>query len=221
MPPTAPDIVLVYADAALIVVNKACGQLSVPGRGSDKQDCLSARVQQHYPDACVVHRLDMATSGLLLLARGAGVQRHLNACFANRQVHKRYEAVVTGLLLPGADQDPHAWSSIDLPLRPDWPHRPKSMVDLEQGKPSLTRWRVLAVDKDTQTTRLLLEPVTGRSHQIRVHLQAIGHPIVGDALYAPTPAALTTSRLLLHASELRLHHPIDGQPLQFSSPPPF
>ena len=221
MGPTPPDIALIYADAALIVVDKAPGQLSVPGRGADKHDCLSARVQQHYPDACVVHRLDMATSGLLLLARGAMVQRHLNACFANRQILKRYEAVVTGILQPDSQLAAHDWSCIDLPMRADWPNRPKSMIDLAQGKPSLTRWRVLAVDKHAQTTRLLLEPVTGRSHQLRVHLLAIGHPIVGDALYTPTPAVAKTGRLLLHASELRLQHPLDGRPLHFTSPPAF
>jgi tRNA pseudouridine32 synthase/23S rRNA pseudouridine746 synthase len=177
VPNAVADFALVYVDDALIVVNKAAGQLSVPGRGADKQDCLSTRVQQHYPDACVVHRLDMATSGLLLLARGAAVQRQLNACFARRQIHKRYEAVVTGLVQANPALEQPGWSCIDLPMRLDWPNRPKSVIDPVQGKPSLTRWQLLSVDQRAQTTRLLLEPVTGRSHQLRVHLLAIGHPI--------------------------------------------
>lgn len=221
MPNAVADFALVYADDALIVVNKAAGQLSVPGRGTDKQDCLSTRVQQHYPDACVVHRLDMATSGLLLLARGAAVQRQLNACFARRQIHKRYEAVVTGLVQANPALEQPGWSCIDLPMRLDWPNRPKSVIDPVQGKPSLTRWQLLSVDQRAQTTRLLLEPVTGRSHQLRVHLLAIGHPIVGDALYGPTPHQGMAQRLLLHASELQLQHPTDGRPLHFVSQPPF
>jgi tRNA pseudouridine32 synthase/23S rRNA pseudouridine746 synthase len=216
-----PDgISVLHADAALLVLDKPAGLLSVPGRGADKQDCAIARAQAHYPDALIVHRLDMATSGLLLLARGATMQRTLSMAFEARQVHKRYVAVVAGeLALPGND----AWGEIDLPLMTDWPNRPRQMVDAK-GKPSRTRWRVLAHDTgpDGQArTRLELEPVTGRSHQLRVHLQAIGHPILGDALYADAAAHAAAPRLLLHASELAFTHPLTGTALRLHSPAPF
>lgn len=209
---------IIHADEHLIVADKPAGLLCVPGRGADKQDCLSARVQQHYPDALIVHRLDMATSGLCVLARGAGAQRRLSMAFAARSVQKRYVAVVQGRLQGLPDG---AWSTIDLPLMPDWPNRPLSKVDPEHGKPSLTRWRVLTHDGAAGTTRLELEPVTGRSHQLRLHLQAIGHPILGDALYAPPPVQAMATRLLLHATAISLPHPATGEPLALESPVPF
>jgi tRNA pseudouridine32 synthase/23S rRNA pseudouridine746 synthase len=209
---------LLYADDHLLVLNKPSGLLSVPGRGPDKQDCLSARVQQHYPDALIVHRLDMQTSGLLAMARGIAAQRSINRAFEQRLVHKRYQAVVDGLAcVAGADE----WGVIDLPLELDWPNRPKHIVDYANGRPSVTRWRVLAADPERAGTRLELEPVTGRSHQLRVHLQAIGHPILGDDLYASAEAIARASRLLLHACELNLPHPVTGALMSFSSPPPF
>lgn len=216
-----PGIETIYLDDALIVVKKPSGLLSVPGRGADKQDCLSSRVQQQYPDACVVHRLDMATSGLFLMARGALVQRQVNALFANRQILKRYEAVVDGIWQPDPAPNSGGWTDIDLPIKLDWPNRPRSQVDWVSGKPSLTRCRVLHIDAEAQTTHLLLEPVTGRSHQLRVHLIAIGHPILGDALYAPGRVAARATRLLLHASELQLQHPVTGTLLRYVSPPVF
>ncbi|WP_208299904.1 pseudouridine synthase, partial [Aquabacterium sp. A08] len=180
-----PDGVTVrHADDALLVLDKPAGLLSVPGRGPEHADCLSARVQALYPDALVVHRLDMATSGLVLMARGPEAQRTLSRAFAERRVHKRYVAVVAGQPDPaGADAD--GWCEIHLPLIVDWPNRPKSKVDFALGKPSHTRWR-LAPDAPSAvagaaagpTARLELEPVTGRSHQLRVHLQALGHPIL-------------------------------------------
>src|SRR5512140_3899052 len=173
-PMCGDEPVVVHADAHLIVVVKPAGLLSVPGRGDDKQDCASARVQRRYPGAKVVHRLDMATSGLLLMARGAEMQRRVSCAFAQREVGKRYLAVVAGRL----DAPPDAvdgWSLINLPLAADWPNRPRRVVDRERGKPSQTRWRVLAYEPALAATRLELEPVTGRSHQLRVHLQAIGH----------------------------------------------
>lgn len=207
---------VLYEDATLLVLDKPAGLLCVPGKGEDKQDCLSRRVQQHYADALVVHRLDMATSGLLVMARGATAQRALNEAFANRQVHKHYVAVVDGLLAPAEDE----WGQIDLPILLDWLNRPRRIID-PQGKPSFTRWRVLEHNQIGQTTRVELEPVTGRSHQLRVHLQAIGHPILGDALYG-TPANLGKARrLLLHASRLELTHPVSRQAMVFSSDPPF
>jgi tRNA pseudouridine32 synthase/23S rRNA pseudouridine746 synthase len=210
---------LLYADDALLVLNKPAGLLSVPGRGEDKQDCLSARVQRHLPEACVVHRLDMATSGLLLMARSAAVQRVLNESFASRQVHKRYEAVVAGS--PQARPSSDGWQEIDLPILLDWPNRPRRIIDPLLGKASLTRWQLVSVDAGSQTSRLRLEPVTGRSHQLRVHLLAIGHAILGDALYAPAEHAARSGRLLLHASQLRLLHPVSQAPLQFDSAAPF
>ncbi|MBC5784260.1 RNA pseudouridine synthase [Ramlibacter sp. USB13] len=205
---------LVWVDEHLLVLDKPAGLLAVPGRGEDKQDCLSARAQALWPDALVVHRLDMATSGLFLMGRGVHMQRVLSRDFAERRVHKRYEAVVAGRLA-----SPGAQGVIDLPLVADWPHRPRQKVDREHGRPSETRWTVLAQDADS--TRVALEPVTGRSHQLRVHLQAIGHPILGDALYAPPETVQRAPRLLLHASALQLAHPATGEPLAFASAVPF
>jgi tRNA pseudouridine32 synthase/23S rRNA pseudouridine746 synthase len=215
-----PDIDLIHEDAHLLVLNKPAGLLCVPGRGEDKQDCLSARAMQHWPDALIVHRLDMATSGLVLMARGAAMQRALGNAFAERRVHKRYEAVVDGAM-PVQDE----WSVIDAPLVADWPNRPLQKVD-PAGKPSLTRWRALsssssAPDGKTEASHLLLEPLTGRSHQLRVHLLSIGHPILGDALYGSADVQARAPRLLLHASELGFVHPVTQQALCLQSPSGF
>ena len=208
---------IVYQNHQLLVFDKPAGLLSVPGRGADKADCLSARAQALDPQALIVHRLDMATSGLLLMARGAAMQRSLSLAFARREVVKRYVAVVAGCLetRPAAD----GWSVIDLPIAADWPNRPRRVIDQDAGKASITRWRVLALEQDR--TRIELEPVTGRTHQLRVHLQALGHPIMGDALYAPPAVAAASSRLLLHACGLKLADPVTGAPLGFFSPAPF
>ena len=208
---------VVYADEAIVVLNKPSGMLSVPGRGLDKQDCLSTRVQTVFDDALVVHRLDMATSGLLVMARGATAQRHLNDAFAQRTVHKRYEAWVLGELIT-ADG---AWQVIDLPIIVDWPNRPLRVIDVLRGQPSVTRLRSTRYDAIRGCTRVELEPVTGRSHQLRVHLQAIGHPILGDMLYAPARVAALTNRLLLHACELEFVHPVSQEKIRFVSPTPF
>ena len=205
---------LIHVDAALIVASKPAGLLSVPGRGTDKADCLWARVHSQFADALIVHRLDMATSGLIALARGAVAQRSLSIAFAERRVDKTYEAVVDGLL----SQD---HGEIDRPLAADWPNRPRQIVCTVRGKASLTRWRVMARDLTHGRTRLALQPITGRSHQLRVHLASIGHAIVGDELYASPTVAAAAPRLLLHASRLALHHPIDGGPMSFESSAPF
>ena len=220
----APDaaLALVHADDALLVFDKPAGLLAVPGRGPDKQDCLSARAQAHFGDALVVHRLDMATSGLIVMARGAAAQSALARAFQRRRVHKRYEAVVAGSVAPPSGDD--GWGCIDAPLLLDWLHRPRSRVDLELGKPSQTRWRVIGPETlpdGGPATRLCLEPVTGRSHQLRVHLLSIGHPIVGDPLYAPAALAAASPRLLLHACALTLDHPVSGETMNFCSPTPF
>lgn len=200
---------VVYRDESLLVVNKPAGLLAVHGRGPDKQDCLSARLQSAFPDALVVHRLDMATSGLMVFARGVEMQRRLSRMFQEREVGKRYVAVVAGKLGPETGE-------VDLPIAADWPNRPLRKIDAESGKHSLTRYRML--NKEACSTRVELEPVTGRTHQLRLHMSAIGHPILGDALYGDETSA---PRLLLHASSLRFAHPVSGEPLNFASSPPF
>ncbi|NDP64799.1 MAG: RNA pseudouridine synthase [Polaromonas sp.] len=216
--PAYKPLQIIHADDSLLVLNKPSGLLSVPGRGEDKQDCLSRRVQSLYPDALVVHRLDMATSGLMLMARGAAMQRAMNQLFERREVHKRYVALVDGRLAPAPTAD--GWGLIDLPIAVDWPRRPLRIIDAA-GKPSQTRWRSLAFDEAANFTRVELEPITGRSHQLRVHLLALGHPILGDALYAPDTVQVRSPRLLLHACALRLLHPATGAQLSFESPPDF
>jgi tRNA pseudouridine32 synthase/23S rRNA pseudouridine746 synthase len=201
---------VLFADDALVAVDKPAGLLSVPGRGDDKLDCVARRVQALHPDALVVHRLDMATSGVLLMARGPDAQRRVGQAFARREVHKRYVAVVHGTM--AGDE-----GEIDLPLAADWPRRPRQKVDPVHGKPCLTRWRRLSVDARANTSRVALEPVTGRSHQLRVHLLAIGHPIVGDTLYGPSG----DGRLMLHAASLALAHPRSGEALALQSRVPF
>ncbi len=218
-----PPLQFHHLDADLLVVDKPAGLLAVPGRGEDKQDCLSARVQQIYPEALVVHRLDMATSGLMLMARNPAAQRVLSLAFAERRMHKRYVAVVHGLLAPPSTAlvDANGWGLIDLPIAVDWPNRPLRVINQATGKPSQTRWRVDRQDAQAKTTRLQLEPLTGRSHQLRVHLLALGHPILGDALYGPSLPAAFESRLLLHASALAFDHPVTGVKLSFNSVVPF
>jgi tRNA pseudouridine32 synthase / 23S rRNA pseudouridine746 synthase len=206
-----------FADDTLLVFDKPSGLLAVPGRGADKQDCLAARVQVRYPDALIVHRLDMATSGLMVMARGLMAQRALSKAFAAREVGKRYIAVVAGRLAP----PPDGWGIIDLPIVVDWPNRPRRIVDHQVGKPSLTRWRVLESGGCDSSTRIELEPVTGRSHQLRVHLRELGHPILGDTLYAPPDVQAQAGRLLLHACALNFVHPLSGGALAFESPVPF
>lgn len=203
---------ILHADAQLIVADKPAGLPTVPGRPVELHDCLWHRVRERFADALVVHRLDMATSGLVLFARGIDVQRALGAAFAARRVGKRYAAVVRGHV--GADA-----GEIDLPLAADWPNRPRQKVDAEHGKPSTTRYAV--VDRGAASTRLALEPLTGRSHQLRVHLAAIGHPILGDTLYGDASVRTAAPRLLLHAARLAFAHPQDGHAVSFESRVPF
>ncbi len=205
-------ICVVYADDAIVVLVKPSGLLSVPGRGPDKQDCLSARVQARFADALVVHRLDMATSGLIVMARGAAAQRALSEAFASRLVDKRYEAIVHGEMAATGD----TWQVIDLPIAVDWPNRPLRTINYDSGKSSVTRWRLSHFDALRHTSHVLLEPLTGRTHQLRLHLQAIGHPILGDALYAPPEVAALSPRLLLHACGLGFTHPASGLPMRFN-----
>ena len=230
---------LAHQDGSLLIANKPAGLLAVPGRGADKQDCLSARVQFEFPDALVVHRLDMATSGLMVFARGVEMHRRLSRMFQQREVGKHYVAVVAGrmepakiqsspsltlpsrergrsLLLPPGEGWEGGWGEVDLPIVADWPNRPLRKIDVEHGKPSLTRYQVLG--HNAGTTRVELEPVTGRTHQLRVHMAAIGHPILGDALYGNAASA---PRLLLHSRSLNFVHPLNGEPLNFVCEHPF
>jgi len=208
----------VHCDEALVVIDKPSGLPAVPGRTPVLQDCVSARVQAEFADALVVHRLDMATSGLMVMARGLAAQRRLAAAFARREVDKHYIAVVRGHL-PEAPGD--GWREIDLPLAADWPARPRQRVDRECGKPSLTRCRVLAHDDERDRTRVELQPLSGRTHQLRVHLLAIGHPIVGDTLYAQADDPPQAARLMLHASDLGFAHPLGGHAVAWHSAAPF
>lgn len=219
----SPGIQLVHVDNSLLVLNKPAGLLAVPGRGEDKQDVLSRRVQQLYPDALIVHRLDMATSGLMLMARGLEVQRALSKLFETRAIHKRYMAVVDGdmTLVGRTGEDAGGWYLIDLPIALDWPNRPLRIIENTKGKPSQTRWRAVSFDAASNSTRVELEPITGRSHQLRVHLKALGHPILGDALYAPLTVQTKAPRLLLHACVLRFKHPASGELLRMESAAPF
>ena len=201
----------VYHDARLIVLDKPSGLPAVPGRGEDKLDSLSRRVQAEYPSACVVHRLDWATSGLLVMALDIDAARELGRQFEARTVTKVYTAVVRG--------DPADAGTISLPLRKDFERPPRHCVDRIQGREAITDWRVVARRGDR--TRVELIPHTGRSHQLRIHMAELGHPILGDALYADAATQALAERLLLHAEHLTLAHPDDGRETSFHSPCPF
>ncbi len=209
-PPDTP-LDLIHEDHALIVVNKPAGLLSVPGKGDHLSDCLMARLQAAFPEALLVHRLDMDTSGVMVFARTPQAQRHLGLQFEKRQVKKVYLARVWGEM---AEKEGH----IDLPLIVDWPNRPRQHVNFETGKPAQTDWRRVRVEEGT--TRVRLMPKTGRSHQLRVHMKEIGHPILGDPFYATGPA-LEFPRLMLHAESLKLRHPEGGRGMSFRVPAPF
>ena len=215
------ELDMVFADDHLLVLNKPSGLLSVPGRGEDKQDCLIVRAQSQWPDALTVHRLDMATSGLVVIARGPQVQRTLSQAFALREVHKTYEAVVNGILRSEDSSRADAWHDIQMPLLIDWPNRPKSKIDWDHGKPSHTQWRVKSGPPCESATRVEMKPLTGRTHQLRLHMMAIGHAILGDSLYATSEILAKSPRLLLHARELQFRHPITAEWMAFESTVPF
>jgi len=213
-PPADEGLEVLYVDDVLLVVNKPNGLLSVPGRGAHKQDCLITRLQVEFPDALIVHRLDMETSGLLVLARNTDVHRQLSALFQRRAVQKSYVAIVDGRVEEAAGE-------IDLPLICDWPNRPRQKVDHQLGKPSRTLFHVLGAGIDGHSTRVELVPETGRSHQLRVHMQSLGHAILGDRLYADKQAQARSSRLLLHAESLGFLHPLTGESVVVTSEAPF
>ena len=198
---------IIYKDANLIAVNKPCNMLSVPGRGEDKQDCVVSRLQQQYADVRVVHRLDCHTSGVMLLARGLDMQRRLSRMFHDREVDKRYVALVEGFVREDEGR-------IDIPLRGDPGNRPVQVIDHDSGKPAQTHWFLLqraGYRAGAPASRLQLLPVTGRTHQLRVHCMAIGHPIVGDRLYNPKDC--NVDRMMLHAERLAFTHPVTRERL--------
>jgi len=205
---------LLYQDDTLLVLNKPAELLSVPGRGAERFDSLQTRVQAVYPDALIVHRLDMSTSGIMVMARGKDAQRSLNKAFASRTVAKRYIAEVDGIV-------ENCYGAVDLPLITDWPNRPLQKVDFLLGKPSLTHYSVLSRDKKANVSRLELRPKTGRSHQLRVHMLALGHTILGDNLYADDEVLQKAARLQLHAEEISFDHPRTGKVIHFTCEAPF
>jgi tRNA pseudouridine32 synthase / 23S rRNA pseudouridine746 synthase len=209
---------LIYEDNALLVFNKPSGLLSVPGKGPEKADCLRTRVQQVYTEALTVHRLDMSTSGILLMARSAQLHRQLSIAFQDRAVKKSYVAVVNGHVQEDAA---HEWQLIDKPIATDWINRPLQKIDFRDGKPSQTLYKIISYDAASDTTRLELAPITGRTHQLRVHLQSLGHAILGDHLYASPDIQAKSSRLLLHASSLSISHPITGLDIEWQCAAPF
>lgn len=209
-PPDVPLHVL-HDDAEVLVVDKPAGLLSVPGKGAHLADCLLSRVQAVWPQALLVHRLDRDTSGVMIFGLTPHAQRFLGKQFELRAAKKTYVARVWGRLTPKTGR-------VDLPLCVDWPNRPKQHVDHENGKPAITDWRVLR-DSETES-RVRLMPQTGRSHQLRVHMAELGHPILGDPFYATGPAR-DFERLMLHSEELRIKHPDGGRMMRFRSPAPF
>ncbi|MEM7767593.1 MAG: RluA family pseudouridine synthase [Pseudomonadota bacterium] len=194
------------------MVDKPAGLLSVPGRGAEKADCVESRLSNASGWLRAVHRLDMDTSGLLILARTPEAHRSMSEAFAARSIEKTYEAHVWGV--PDA-----ARGRVDVSIVADWPNRPRQMVDPVRGKPAITDWQCLG--KAGNTAHLVLRPVTGRSHQLRVHMAHIGHPILGDPFYAHPAARAAAPRLMLHAAALAFDHPVTGARLELRLAPPF
>lgn len=211
-PPTDPYLDIIYQDEHILIADKQSGILTVPGRGPEKKDCLISRIQETFPTAEVVHRLDMETSGLVIFALSKSVQSDLGRQFQDRNVSKTYHAIVAGC-------PETANGCISLPLIADWPNRPRQKVDFEIGKPSETLWE--CIDRAETRSLFRLTPITGRSHQLRVHMAEIGHPILGDRLYAPEGIFKERSRLQLHASHIQLSHPVSGDDISCISPLPF
>ncbi|MEZ5911241.1 MAG: pseudouridine synthase [Paracoccaceae bacterium] len=209
-PPQDP-LTILHHDHHIAVVDKPAGLLSVPGKGEHLADCLITRLQGLFPEALLVHRLDRDTSGVIVFALTRHAQRHLGLQFEERRTRKIYVARVWGELAERTGQ-------VDLPICVDWPNRPLQHVDHENGRPAVTDWQVVKIEDGT--TRMRLKPLTGRSHQLRVHMREIGHPILGDPFYA-TGAARDYPRLMLHAESLRLKHPESGVSQTFSAPCPF
>ena len=198
-PPAHRSLQILFQDDTLIILNKPSGLLSVPGRGEDKQDCMLSRLLTEHPSALTVHRLDMSTSGIIIFALNKQIQRELSSLFEHRKVYKRYVARVQGKV------ENHK-GVIDQPLITDWPNRPKQKIDYASGKPSTTRYTLKSYNENN-TSDVLLEPVTGRSHQLRVHMSSLGHPILGDELYGTLTSRNASDRLLLHSESIAFTHP--------------
>ncbi|MCP4937008.1 MAG: RNA pseudouridine synthase [bacterium] len=211
-PPQAPYLDIVHQDEDVLLLDKPAGLLSVPGKPAAHKDCLELRAQSQFPFAKPVHRLDLGTSGLLLMGLNEKAHRYLSIGFERRLVDKAYEALVCGHMSELKGQ-------VDLPLTCDWPNRPRQKVDFETGRPSQTSWCVIGVEGDH--TRVGLTPLTGRSHQLRVHMASIGHPILGDSFYAHQSASEAAPRLMLHARDLSFLHPGNGERVSFTAPCPF
>jgi tRNA pseudouridine32 synthase/23S rRNA pseudouridine746 synthase len=206
------NVTILFQDTDIIIVDKDPDLLSVPGRGPDKLDSVHHRLTLQFDEVHIVHRLDMATSGIMVFARHKEALRHIQQQFQNRQTDKSYQAIIAGRLTP-------IKGAINLPMRCDWPNRPKQMVCYEFGKKSLTRWRVM--EHYEHSTRVELIPITGRSHQLRIHCNAMGHPILGDNLYGTAESQAANEHLCLHAQSLTLTHPSTLERLTFISPAPF
>ncbi len=211
-PPMEPYLDVVYQDDDVLVLNKPSGLLSVPGRKEEHKDSLQLRAQEQFPAATIVHRLDMDTSGLMVMALNKPSHVSLSRQFELRKIEKKYIARVYGHL----EKDNGV---VDAPLICDWPNRPKQMVDFVNGKKALTHWSL--IQQEAQTSLLALKPVTGRSHQLRVHMLHIGHPIVGDQLYAHADALYCSDRLELHSQNLKFSHPLSTEEMVFDVPPSF
>jgi tRNA pseudouridine32 synthase/23S rRNA pseudouridine746 synthase len=211
-PPTDPFLNIIHQDDDIIVLDKQAGLLSVPGKHEDHKDCLEARVQSRFEGASTIHRLDMDTSGLLVMARHKDAHRFIGYQFEHRLTSKTYIARVLGQV----EKDE---GSVDLPLICDWPNRPKQKVDHEMGRSALTHYRVL--ERNEVESRVMLTPVTGRSHQLRVHMLELGHPILGDRFYGEGGALEMAPRLMLHAAEITIRHPNTKQMMTFKAPVPF
>lgn len=214
VPPCHREVKILYRDEAMLLVEKPDLLLSVPGRLPQNKDCMITRVQQHYPTATVVHRLDLDTSGIMMVPLMREAHAELSRQFQRRTISKTYTAVLWGLL----EQDQ---GTIELPIACDWQHRPKQKICYENGKYALTEYRVLSRDLEKGTTRVTLHPVTGRSHQLRIHSRELGHPILGCDMYAHEQALAAAPRLMLHATEIRFSHPLTGQEVIGYSSPPF
>ncbi|WP_298429561.1 RluA family pseudouridine synthase [uncultured Jannaschia sp.] len=208
-PPEGP-IPVIHEDAHLLVVDKPAGLLSVPGRGEHLSDCLLTRLAETHPEVLLCHRLDRDTSGIMVFALTKLAQRKMGRLFETKRVKKRYIARVAGAVA-------EAKGTIDLPLIVDWPNRPLQHVNHETGKPSVTDWERVAVEDGT--TRMKLMPRTGRSHQLRVHMRELGHPILGDPFYSDDSEAWP--RMMLHAEGLKFEHPVEGSMLRLEAPCPF
>ena len=211
-PPPPGPLPILHADEHILVLDKPSGLLTVPGNRPDRKDCLESRAQHAFPQARIVHRLDMDTSGVIVLALTASAHRHIGLQFEKRQTEKSYLALASGQIAQDSGR-------IDQPMITDWPNRPKQHINHEIGRQAITDWTVL--ERAPDHTRVRLHPLTGRSHQLRLHLQWLGHPILGDNLYAPDPIVAARERLCLHAERLAFRHPDGGAPVSFESPAPF